>query len=70
MIPNANVRGDIYECLLSKLATAGVNGKFRTPRYIIRIMVDIMVPWADRYNLCPGLRHLRISGGGGEAPQR
>ena len=31
-----DVRGDIYEYLLSKLATAGVNGQFRTPRHIIK----------------------------------
>jgi len=33
-----DVRGDIYEYLLSKLATAGVNGQFRTPRHIIKMM--------------------------------
>ena len=38
---DADVRGDIYEYLLSKIATAGVNGQFRTPRHIIRMMVDI-----------------------------
>ena len=40
-------RGDIYEYLLSKIATAGVNGQFRTPRHIIRMMVDMMAPQAD-----------------------
>ena len=43
----ADVRGDIYEYLLSKIATAGVNGQFRTPRHIIRMMVDMMAPQAD-----------------------
>ena len=37
-----DVRGDIYEYLLSKLATAGVNGQFRTPRHIIKMMVEMM----------------------------
>ena len=43
----ADTRGDVYEYLLSKLATAGVNGQFRTPRHIIRMMVDMMDPKAD-----------------------
>ena len=44
---DTDVRGDIYEYLLSKIATAGVNGQFRTPRHIIRMMVDMMEPQAD-----------------------
>ena len=44
---DTDVRGDIYEYLLSKIATAGVNGQFRTPRHIIRMMVDMMDPQAD-----------------------
>ena len=40
----ADTRGDIYEYLLSKIATAGVNGQFRTPRHIIRMMVELMAP--------------------------
>ena len=43
----ADTRGDVYEYLLSKIATAGVNGQFRTPRHIIRMMVDMMEPKAD-----------------------
>lgn len=43
----ADVRGDVYEYLLSKIATAGVNGQFRTPRHIIRMMVELMEPKAD-----------------------
>lgn len=42
-----DVRGDIYEYLLSKIATAGVNGQFRTPRHIIRMMVELVDPKAD-----------------------
>ena len=41
-IKSADTRGDVYEYLLSKLATAGVNGQFRTPRHIIRMMVEMM----------------------------
>ncbi len=46
-LSNTDIRGDIYEYLLSKLATAGVNGQFRTQRHIIRMMVDLMQPRAD-----------------------
>ena len=42
-----DVRGDIYEYLLSKLSTAGVNGQFRTPRHIIHMMVEMMDPRPD-----------------------
>ncbi len=38
-LKESDVRGDVYEYLLSKLSTAGVNGQFRTPRHIIRMMV-------------------------------
>lgn len=36
--------GDLYEYLLSKVATAGTNGQFRTPRHIIKMMVELMKP--------------------------
>ena len=39
-----DTKGDIYEYLLSKLSTAGTNGQFRTPRHIIRMMVELMKP--------------------------
>ncbi len=41
---NQDVQGDLYECLLSKLNTAGRNGQFRTPRHIIRLMVKLIDP--------------------------
>ena len=44
---DTDVRGDIYEYLLSKIATAGVNGQFRTPRHIIQMMVDLVAPTPD-----------------------
>jgi len=43
-LQDGDTRGDIYEYLLSKIATAGVNGQFRTPRHIIRMMVELMQP--------------------------
>ena len=39
-----DTKGDVYEYLLSKLSTAGTNGQFRTPRHIIRMMVELMKP--------------------------
>jgi type I restriction enzyme M protein len=46
-IKDTDARGDVYEYLLSKLSTAGVNGQFRTPRHIIKMMVELMQPTAD-----------------------
>lgn len=43
----ADVRGDTYEYLLSKIAQSGLNGQFRTPRHIIKMMVQMMDPKAD-----------------------
>lgn len=39
-----DTKGDLYEYLLSKLSTAGVNGQFRTPRHIINLMVHLLQP--------------------------
>jgi type I restriction enzyme M protein len=39
-----DTKGDLYEYLLSKIASAGRNGQFRTPRHIIKMMVEIMQP--------------------------
>ena len=46
-IQSADVRGDVYEYLLSKIAQSGRNGQFRTPRHIIRMMVEMMEPTSD-----------------------
>jgi len=42
-----DTKGDVYESLLAKLSTAGVNGQFRTPRHIIRMMVEMLDPKPD-----------------------
>ena len=42
-----DTKGDLYEYMLSKTATAGTNGQFRTPRHIIRMMVDMTQPKKD-----------------------
>jgi type I restriction enzyme M protein len=42
-----DTKGDLYEYMLSKLTTAGTNGQFRTPRHIIRMMVELMQPRPD-----------------------
>lgn len=43
----ADVRGDVYEYLLSKIAQSGRNGQFRTPRHIIKMMVEMMNPTSE-----------------------
>lgn len=40
-------KGDIYEYMLSKLATSGTNGQFRTPRHIIDMMTKLVDPRVD-----------------------
>jgi type I restriction enzyme M protein len=39
-----DTKGDVYEYLLGKIASAGQNGQFRTPRHIIRMMIDMVQP--------------------------
>ena len=39
-----DTKGDLYEYMLSKIATAGQNGQFRTPRHIIKLMVEMTAP--------------------------
>ncbi len=41
---NQDTQGDIYEHLLAELKTAGKNGQFRTPRHIIRMMIELVDP--------------------------
>ena len=42
-----DTKGDLYEYLLAKIATAGQNGQFRTPRHIIQLMVELTAPKAN-----------------------
>jgi type I restriction enzyme M protein len=39
-----DTKGDVYEYMLAKIATAGQNGQFRTPRHIIAMMVELVAP--------------------------
>ncbi|END23275.1 eco57I restriction-modification methylase family protein [Escherichia coli P0301867.8] len=39
-----DIQGDVYEMLLSEIATAGKNGQFRTPRHIIKMMAELVQP--------------------------
>ena len=41
---DADTKGDLYEYMLSKISTAGLTGQFRTPRHIIKMMVELMKP--------------------------
>ena len=46
-ISDLDMQGDLYEYMLGKLSTAGQNGQFRTPRHIIKMMVELMQPTPD-----------------------
>lgn len=46
-LDNRDTKGDLYEYMLSKIAEAGTNGQFRTPRHIIRMMTDMAQPKQD-----------------------
>ncbi len=46
-IQDTDIRGDVYEYLLSKISQSGLNGQFRTPRHIIRMMVELTAPRPD-----------------------
>ena len=41
---DSDTKGDLYEYMLGKIASAGQNGQFRTPRHIIRLMVEMTAP--------------------------
>lgn len=41
---DADSKGDLYEYLLNKVATSGTNGQFRTPRHIIKMMIELVEP--------------------------
>jgi type I restriction enzyme M protein len=43
-----DVKGDMYEYLLSKLSASGTNGQFRTPRHIINMIVELVDPKAGQ----------------------
>ncbi|KJD31247.1 N-6 DNA methylase [Tamlana nanhaiensis] len=46
-LENKDAKGDLYEYMLSKIAEAGTNGQFRTPRHIIQMMVQMVQPKQD-----------------------
>lgn len=50
-----DTKGDLYEYLLSKVATAGTNGQFRTPRHIIEMMVNLTKPQPDDIIIDPAM---------------
>lgn len=52
---DADTKGDLYEYLLSKVATAGTNGQFRTPRHIIKMMVNLVEPTPEDIIIDPAM---------------
>ena len=66
-VQSADVRGDVYEYLLSKIAQSGLNGQFRTPRHIIRMIVEMMNPSADETICDPACGTPGFLGAAGES---
>ena len=52
---NKDIMGDVYEYLLSKIASSGQNGQFRTPRHIINMIVELMQPTLNDNVLDPAM---------------
>ena len=52
---DADSKGDLYEYLLSKVATSGTNGQFRTPRHIIKMMVSLVKPTPEDLIIDPAM---------------
>ena len=67
--PDKDARGNMLRYLLSKIATSGTNGQFRTPRHIIRMMVELLRPPVPEDHLRSCLRHKRFPCGGGSLPE-
>ena len=52
---NRDSMGDVYEYILGKMAASGTNGQFRTPRHIIRMIVEMMKPTPKDYICDPAM---------------
>jgi len=52
-IAGLDMQGDLYEYMLGKLATAGQNGQFRTPKHIREMMVKLLEPTPEDYIVDP-----------------
>ena len=69
-ISDLDMQGDLYEYMLGKLSTAGQNGQFRTPRHIIKMMVELLQPTPDDTICDPACGTAGLSGRiGGIRPQ-
>ena len=66
----ADTKGDIYEYMLGKIASAGQNGQFRTPRHIIRLMVEMTEPGPRDLIVDPACGTCGFLVGAGEYVQR
>ena len=54
-----DTKGDLYEYMLAKIATAGQNGQFRTPRHIIALIVEMMAPGPRAPEMCRAVESKR-----------
>jgi hypothetical protein len=59
-----DTKGDLYEYMLGKIATAGQNGQFRTPRHIICLMVELTAPQPGDVVCDPACGSAGFLGGG------
>ena len=65
-----DTKGDVYEYMLGKIATAGQNGQFRTPRHIIRLMVELTAPQPTDVICDPACGNGGLPGRRGRVPAR
>ena len=64
-----DTKGDLYEYMLGKIASAGQNGQFRTPRHIIQLMVEMTAP-TPQDTICDPASGTWLLGSGGRIPAR
>lgn len=54
-VEDTEIKGDLYEYMLSRLSVSGTNGQFRTPRHIIRLIINLMQPKPDDIIVDPAM---------------
>src|SRR5262249_39389873 len=64
-----DTKGDLYEYMLGKIATAGQNGQFRTPRHVIRLMVEMTAPAPKDFICDPACGTAGFLVAAGESPR-
>ena len=65
-----DAKGDVYEYMLAKIAAAGQNGQFRTPRHIIALMVELTQPKPENVICDPAAGACGFLVAAGEYPRK